>query len=802
MTDIAELSRENDALRERLSGLREASLRISERMDFDTALQSVLDSARALTGARYGVIALLEEQGGAGILDVSQAQDILTSGLSPEEQRLLAPPEGSGLIEYLATIPEAMRVPDLGGHIREQGLPAALLPSDMDSAVPFLGVPIVQRNKRLGGISLAGGEGGRTFTQEDEDTLLTFSAQAALVIASARRYREEQRVRADLETFVETSPVGVAVFNTRSGAPVLVNHEASRMARNLNTAGHLPEELLSLTSLRRADGREVGLGRASLAQALGGGETVRAEEVVMSVENGGSVTALMNATPIHREDGTLESYIITLQDMTPVQEMGRLRAEFLAMVSHELRTPLTSVKGSITTLLDPSSALNAAERFQFHRIIDAQTERMRVLISDLLDVARIESGTLSTSPEPTDVAILVGEASEAFRSGGGKHPLQIDIAPDLPWVMADRPRLVQVLSNLLSNAARNSDESSPIRLAVTREDTHLEVSVSDEGRGIPTENLPHLFQKFFRSGGDEPGGTGLGLAICRGIVEAHGGRISAESDGPGLGARFTFTIPTVEGAPPIPREASPGLTATTTATGKRAEPARPRILVVDDDPEALRYVRDTLLKSGYDPIVTGDPMEVMRLVKKQPQLVLLDLMLPGIDGIELMGEIHKVHDLPVLFLSAYGLEEVIERAFDAGASDYLIKPFTPTELTARIRAALRRHAPPEAPGSYVVGDLEIDYAARRVTLAGRPVRLAPIEYRTLAELSTNAGRVVTYEILLRRVWGVEEGADIRPMRTVISTLRRQLADSATRPKYIFTEPRVGYRMALPDVYQE
>ena len=425
-------------------------------------------------------------------------------------------------------------------------------------------------------------------------------------------------------------------------------------------------------------------------------------------------------------------------------------------MSHELRTPLTSVKGAITTLLDPSSALNPGEQFQFHRIIDAQTERMRILISDLLDVARIETGTLSTSPEPTDLAVLVGEASEAFRSSGGKHPIQLDIAPALPWVMADRARLVQVLSNLLSNAARNSHESSPIRVKVTRADIHLTVSVSDEGRGILAENLPHLFRKFSRLESDGQGGdTGLGLAICKGIVEGQGGRIWAESDGPGLGARFSFTIPTAE--EPVTAPSAALARSLAAAPGHRVDLERTRILAVDDDPEALRYVRDTLLKAGYEPLVTGDPMEAMRLMKEQPQLVLLDLMLPGIDGIELMGEIHKAHDLPVLFLSAYGLEEVVERAFDAGAADYIVKPFAPVELTARIRAALRRQAPPEPLGSYVVGDLEIDYAERRVTLAGRPVRLTSIEYRTLAELATNAGRVVTTGNLLRRVWGVDEG---------------------------------------------
>ncbi len=218
-----------------------------------------------------------------------------------------------------------------------------------------------------------------------------------------------------------------------------------------------------------------------------------------------------------------------------------------------------------------------------------------------------------------------------------------------------------------------------------------------------------------------------------------------------------------------------------------------RILAVDDDPHALRYVRDTLARSGYEPIVTGDPEEVLRLVaEERPHLVLLDLVLPGIDGTDLMQAIAETRDVPVIFLSAYGQDKLVARAFDMGAADYVVKPFSPTELSARIRAALRRREAPASSGTYVLGDLSIDYDQRRVTLAGRPVELTAREYGTLAELSANAGRVLTYETLLRRVWGLD--ADLRPMRTTISSIRRKLGDNSENPTYIFTDLRVGYRM--------
>ena len=152
--------------------------------------------------------------------------------------------------------------------------------------------------------------------------------------------------------------------------------------------------------------------------------------------------------------------VVTLQDMSELEELNRLRAEFLAMVSHELRTPLATVKGSVATLIDPPAPLSPSEMKQFHHIIDTQINRMHVLISDLLDVARIETGTLAISPEPTDVAVLVGEARNSFRSTGNGHIIEIDVPQDLPWIMADRLRMLQLLGNLLNNAAKNSSPSS------------------------------------------------------------------------------------------------------------------------------------------------------------------------------------------------------------------------------------------------------------------------------------------------------------------------------------------------------
>ena len=176
-------------------------------------------------------------------------------------------------------------------------------------------------------------------------------------------------------------------------------------------------------------------------------------------------------------------------------------------------------------------------------------------------------------------------------------------------------------------------------------------------------------------------------------------------------------------------------------------------------------MRDALTTAGYASSVTGDPQEVPRLIRtKEPQLVVLDLVLPGVDGIELMESIPELAAIPVIFLSGYGREETIARALEAGAADYIVKPFSPAELTARVGAALRKRT---RPGPFVVADLAI-----------------------------NAGRVMTYESLLRQIW--EDREDTEPVRTFVKKLRGKLGDDPASPAYIFNERGVGYRMVAPD----
>ena len=698
-------------------------------------------------------------------------------------------PQGLGFFQYLSGLTTPLRLANIAGYLGALGMGEFMPPISVSS---LLVAPMRQQGTGVGTIYLAHEAPGREFSQEDQDTLAMFAAQAALVIANARRHREERRAKARLETLVNTAPVGVVVFDAGTGTPSFVNREALRIAEGLSDPGQGPEQLLELLTFRRADGREVSLKGSSLVQALSAAETARAEEIVLQVPDGRRVSVIINSTPIFSEEGVMESMMVTLQDLAPVRELERRQAEFLGLVSQELLAPLTSIKGSAVAVLEDLSRLDLADARQFFSLIEWQADRMRGLIWDLLEVARINAGTLLLTPEPTDVTSLVGQARASFLEGGTGHPVEADLPP----VAADRRRAPLVLERLLSHAAHHSQEGSVITVSARREDTHVAVCVAGRGRDIPVE--PELFRRSSPSVGagreSGSGGEALGLAVCRGIVEAHGGRIWIEGDGTGLGSRYIFTLP-------VAGEAAPGGRGTSLPAGSgRAARGHGRVLVVDDDPQALWHIRHTLTEAGYTPVATWDPEEVERLIAtERPLLVLLDAALAGADETGLMQRIAEWTDAPVLLLSGRGAtpERDLALAFESGAEDYIARPFSTTELVARVGAALRRRDTPErAPdkGVFRLGELAIDYARRRVTVGGRAAGLTETEYRLLCELAVNVGQTLTRERLMSRVWPTRDPGDSSMVRGYVRRLREKLGESAENPRYIINEPRAGYRL--------
>ena len=224
-----------------------------------------------------------------------------------------------------------------------------------------------------------------------------------------------------------------------------------------------------------------------------------------------------------------------------------------------------------------------------------------------------------------------------------------------------------------------------------------------------------------------------------------------------------------------------------------------RILVVDDDPRLVRLVKANLEPEGYQVLAVADGSSALEAVEREdPDLILLDLMLPGMDGYELCQRIREFSDTPVIMLTARGEDADKVRGLRLGADDYITKPFSIGELMARVEAVLRRTRSPEeakAPSSFTAGDLSIDFSRRRVTVRGEEVYLTPTEYRLLYHLATNQGRVMLHEELLTRVWGPEYREELEYLRAYIHHLRQKIEPNPAQPQLILSKPGLGYLLS-------
>ncbi|MCK5319395.1 MAG: response regulator transcription factor [Anaerolineales bacterium] len=224
---------------------------------------------------------------------------------------------------------------------------------------------------------------------------------------------------------------------------------------------------------------------------------------------------------------------------------------------------------------------------------------------------------------------------------------------------------------------------------------------------------------------------------------------------------------------------------------------RPRILIVDDDLVIIKFLRANLKASDYDTLTAMDGAEALEVIERElPDLVILDIMMPNMDGFEVCRQLREWSRLPVIMLSARGDVTDKVKCLNLGADDYITKPFGVAELTARVRSMLRRTkaAAISTPPSFTSGDLKINFAQRQVTIAGNEVKLTPTEYRLLEEFVVNAGKVLTHKYLLNKVWGPEYGEEKEYLRVFIARLRTKLEADPKNPRYIITVPGVGYQL--------
>ncbi|KVA56683.1 hybrid sensor histidine kinase/response regulator [Burkholderia cepacia] len=414
-------------------------------------------------------------------------------------------------------------------------------------------------------------------------------------------------------------------------------------------------------------------------------------------KDGSQFWASVTITPVHDHDNQLCGFIKITRDMTERKRLEELEASthrlsvFIAMLAHELRNhlaPLRHSVGILQNLADPAPALARCRD-----AVDRQVGQLTRLVDDLLDVGRITAGKVELDDRPVTVRDIVCRGVESIQpklAARGQH-IHVDLPPDAVLLHGDDARLVQVLHNLLDNASKFSPHGGRIDVGARTEGPVVAIRVSDQGVGIANGALETIFDLFEQEGapGRRPSdGFGLGLAICRTFVELHGGRISAESAGPGRGATFTVRLP-IDRMGRTERVCAPEPAAF-------AQPvATPlRIVVVDDNRDSADTLAVLLQMKGHAPRVAYRADEALALASDfVPHLMLVDLTMPDVDGFTLLYELRAIdalRDTTCVALSGHARASDLARTERAGFDDHLVKPVEMVVLDALLERVAQR----------------------------------------------------------------------------------------------------------------
>jgi len=463
----------------------------------------------------------------------------------------------------------------------------------------------------------------------------------------------------------------------------------------------------------------------------------------------GTHTLLTSKVPLRDGDGRVIGLLGIYVDITERKRMeealrrahdraeasSRATSDFLTIVSHELRTPLTLILGPLEGLLAyPGDAFAPAVRADLERI-QRNGVRLLALVNDLIAFTTLSAGHMSTNPEVLDAAALVAGLVGDARPTATRAGLRLDatVEGDLGHVTLDRRMFEKIVLNLIGNALKFTPAGGAVEVLLRAVDDQMELVVADTGPGVPLDQQQHLFQRFHQidsSTTRKHEGTGIGLALVKELSEHMGGTVGMVSE-PGLGARFWVRLPhqierlaagstdpaiaprpewppriaADQPAPPEPRP-DPIIPAVPVIPGTPIIPAppspgRPRVLIADDNLD-MRAWLSAMLAADYDVEAVENGARALAAARARPPAVIVsDLMMPEMDGLELVARLKADPDpslqhVPVLLLTAKALPAEVSSGLDAGANDYLCKPFSPSELLARVRAAHRLHTAYEA----------------------------------------------------------------------------------------------------------
>ncbi|MBI5360484.1 MAG: response regulator [Planctomycetes bacterium] len=389
-----------------------------------------------------------------------------------------------------------------------------------------------------------------------------------------------------------------------------------------------------------------------------------------------------------------EGFSVIARDVTSEKMIDRMKSDFVSNVSHELRTPLTSIKGAVELLLTGAEGPLSDSQKEFLTIVKNNSARLIKLISDLLDLSKIEAGKIEMEIKRARLGKIIADAVTEIKMIAVNKGINISVrnGENSAEILCDENRIRQVLINLMGNAIKFTPQGGAITVTLEETEEWLQINVTDTGTGIAKEDFTKLFEKFQQldSSSTRPaGGTGLGLAISKSIVEAHKGRIWLESK-LGQGSTFSFALPKTKEDSAVPAEPvkeKKDIRIETQAIIPNHAPAGiKKILVVDDDEDIARVIRGHLEKEGYEVIVAHSGLDaVKKAVELQPHLITLDVLMPNMDGFtvaELLKQNPKTQNIPVVIVSIVFDKE---KGYKLGVADYITKPFDHEKLIQSIK---------------------------------------------------------------------------------------------------------------------
>ena len=527
---------------------------------------------------------------------------------------------------------------------------------------------------------------------------------------------------------------------------------------------------------------------AALARQVRRDGEIREGEFEVPVPRfGGRTTSFaVRVAPLGAAVGGGGLVLVLAEDQTESRRVDEVKRDFVANTSHELKTPVGALALLAETIEDAADDAEAVRRFAGKMRQEAQ--RLTNLVQDLITLSRIQAVEPVPDPRPVDLDLVVAEALDRCRMKANARGITLASTGTRGLsVLGDEDLLITALRNLLENAVAYSPERTRVVITLKRSsDGTAELSVADQGIGIPERDLERIFERFYRvdpARSRATGGTGLGLAIVKHVMAAHNGRVTVRSvEGAGLDVHPVHSA--AKRACQHGRGLIPGETQVT------------RVLVVEDEDSFSDAISYLLRKEGFEVAVCSTGPDALDTFDRTgADLVLLDLMLPGLPGSEVCRSLREKSNVPVIMLTAKDSEIDKVVGLELGADDYVTKPFSSRELVARMRAVLRRRGEPEdvAESALESGPVRMDVDRHVVTVRGGTVQLPLKEFELLQVLLRNADRVLTRMQLIDRVWGADYVGDTKTLDVHIKRLRAKIEVDPAHPQHIVTVRGLGYK---------